>query len=61
MGKMKELYMDIMDYAEECCGSTIHPHEAWEMFSKLYPEEHDIFEEAWQNWDSFSQYIMTVH
>jgi hypothetical protein len=61
MGKMKERYMDIIEYAEECCGSTLQREEAWKIFQSLYPDEEEIFEEAWNNWDSFSEYILTQH
>jgi hypothetical protein len=61
MGRMKEYYMDIMDYAEECCGSTLYREEAWRLFESIYPDEDEIFEEAWRNWDSFSQFILTHH
>lgn len=61
MGMMKERYMEIVDYAEECCGSTIRQEEARKLFEMVYPDENEIFEEAWKNWDSFSQYINTLH
>ena len=61
MGRMKERYMSIIDYAEECCGGTLQREEAWKMFQMVYPDEGEIFEEAWKNWDSFSEYILTHH
>ena len=61
MGKMKERYMDIMEYAEECCGGALQQEEARKLFEMVYPDNDEIFQEAWKNWDSFSEYIMTVH
>ena len=61
MGKMKERYIDIVSYAEECCGGTLIQEEARKLFEMVYPDEEEIFEEAWKNWDSFSEYILTMH
>ena len=60
MGMMKERYMDIVDYAEECCGGTLQHDEARKLFEMVYPDDYEIFDEAWKNWDSFSQYILAT-
>ena len=59
MGRMKE-QMEIVDYAEECCGGTLRQEEARKLFEMVYPDNDEIFQEAWKNWDSFSQYIITL-
>jgi hypothetical protein len=61
MGMMKERYMDIVEYAEQCCGGTVRQEEARKLFEIVYPDETEIFEEAWKNWDSFSEYLDTFH
>lgn len=57
MGKMKERFMDIIEYAEDCCGGALSKREAWEMFSMKFPTDIEIFEDAWQRWLSFADHM----
>jgi hypothetical protein len=57
MGKMKEQLMDIMEYAEDCCGFALCDEEALRMFEAVYPGNDELFWEAWNNWLSFAEYI----
>jgi hypothetical protein len=57
MGKMKEL-AEVMEYAEECCGFSSSEEEALRMFEAVYPGNDEMFWEAWNNWLSFSKYLL---
>lgn len=58
MGRMKERLMDIVEYAEDCCGFSSSEEEARIMFETVYPNNEELFEEAWSNWVDFSKYIL---
>jgi len=59
MGRMKDRFMDIVDYAEDCCGAALTKQEAESLFYALYPQEHEIFEDAWERFLMFLDEIMT--
>ena len=56
MGRMKEL-VEVMNYAEECCGFASSEDEALRLFEALYPDNDELFWQAWNNWLSFAEYI----
>jgi hypothetical protein len=56
MGRMKEL-MEVQNYAEECCGFASSEDEALRLFEALYPDNDELFWQAWNNWLSFAEYI----
>jgi len=58
MGRMKERFMDVVEYAEDCCGGSLSKKEAWEMFSMAYPEDNEIFEDAWVRWVEFAKHMV---
>ena len=58
MGMMKERFMDIVTYAEDCCGTALTEREARLLFFSLYPENDEIFEDAWQRWESFAEEVL---
>jgi len=53
MGRVKERYLDVVDYAENCCGTSLSKQEAEQLFLALYPKENEIFEDAWKRWLMF--------
>lgn len=60
MGKMKECYMDILEYAENCCGFSDSKLEAQMKFEALYPEDDAIFGQAWDEWLMFSAHLIAL-
>jgi len=58
MGKMKEYYMDMSSFAEDCCGTALSEREARLMFFALYPNEDEVFEDAWNRWESFAEEVL---
>jgi hypothetical protein len=58
MGKMKEYYMDVTTFAEDCCGTALTEREARLMFFALYPEETEVFADAWKRWESFAEEVL---
>jgi hypothetical protein len=58
MGMMKERYMEVVEYAEDCCGFASSEQEAFLLFESIYPGNDEIFWEAWNNWLSFSEYLL---
>jgi len=53
MGKVKERYMNVVEHAEECCGTALTKQEAEQLFYALYPKEEEIFEDAWKRFLMF--------
>jgi hypothetical protein len=58
MGKMKEYFMDMSSFAEDCCGTALSEREARLMFFALYPNEDEVFEDAWKRWESFAEEVL---
>jgi hypothetical protein len=57
MGRMKEL-VEVVEYAEDCCGFSSSEEEAHRLFESVYPGNDEMFFEAWNNWLAFSKYIL---
>lgn len=60
MGKMKESYFDILEYAEYCCDNSKSMDEARAYFELLFPDDEEIFRQAWSEWMIFSEHILQL-